>query len=162
MNWRGSTDFKDRFFGALVYALPLIYVLPYGFDVLKKVPVLKIVYIILSPVINIYNTVQSTLPFAGLIIFILLFSGVVNNPRISHFIRFNTMQAILLDILVILFDIILSFVFGGFNGGLIIATFSNIVFLGIFIASVYSIIQSALGSYAELPTISEAAYARVR
>ena len=30
MTWRGSTDFKDRLFGSLVYIVPLITAIPFG------------------------------------------------------------------------------------------------------------------------------------
>jgi len=158
MTWRGSTDVKDRFFGALVYALPLIYALPFGQFALRQIPILGLIYIPLQPLIQVYYT----LPFAGIIIFFLLFMTVVRNDRISHFIRFNTMQAILIDILLVLCGFLLQILIRGLGGGFLVETLYNIVFLGAFAACVYSIIQSALGRYAEIPTISEAAYSQVR
>lgn len=162
MTWRDSTNFKDRFFSALVYALPLIDVLPYSEGVLSQIPQLGFVYVLLNPLLTVYAILNSTLPFAGLIIFFALWLGVVRNARISHFIRFNTMQAILIDIAIILFGLILQVIVIGSGGGLIATTLSNVIFLGVLIACIYSMIQSALGSYAELPSISEAAYSQVR
>lgn len=162
MTWRGTTDFKDRFFSMLVYTLPLIYILPYGATVLREIPPLAIIYQIISPLTNLFYTLQFSLPFAGLIIFFGLWLGVVRNRNISHFIRFNTMQAILLDILIILFGIVLQLLVGIISGGFLLTTLNSMIFLGVFAACLYSIVQSALGSYAELPTISEAAYSQVR
>ncbi|MFM7713521.1 MAG: Tic20 family protein, partial [Microcystis sp.] len=85
----------------------------------------------------------------------------VRNPRISHFIRFNTMQAILIDILVYLLGLALGFVARGLGANLVVETLFNVVFLGAFAACVYSIIQSFIGKYADIPTISEAAYSQV-
>jgi uncharacterized membrane protein len=48
-----------------------------------------------------------SLPFASLIIFFALYLGVVRNENISHFIRFNAMQAILLDIVLMLCGLVL-------------------------------------------------------
>jgi hypothetical protein len=43
----------------------------------------------------------------------------------------------------------------------VVETLFNVVFLGAFAACVYSIIQSVIGKYADIPTISEAAYSQV-
>lgn len=158
MTWRGSTDLKDRFFGALVYALPLIYVLPYGQYTLSQVPILGLIYLPLAPLIKIYYT----LPFAGILIFFVLFFAVVRNYRVSHFIRFNTMQAILLDILIVLSGFVLEILVRGFGTGLLVNTLFSVIFLGTLAACIYGIFQSAFGRYAEIPTISEAAYSQVR
>ncbi|MEM6518966.1 MAG: Tic20 family protein, partial [Cyanobacteria bacterium P01_C01_bin.70] len=102
-------------------------------------------------------------PFAGIIVFILLLTLVVRNTNISHFIRFNTMQAILLDIALILGQIILNMVLVPALGtGLIVDTILNVVLLGILGAVVYSLVQTVRGEYAEIPTISEAVYMQVR
>jgi hypothetical protein len=49
-----------------------------------------------------------------------------------------------------------------FEFGLLTQTLFNAVFLGTIVAVGYSVIQSALGRYAEIPTISEAVYMQVR
>ena len=158
MTWRGSTDTKDKVFGALVYLLPLIYVLPFGQFLLRQIPVLKIIYLPLQPLISLYYG----FPFAGLIIFFVLFLAVIRNPRLSHFIRFNTMQAILLDLFLIIVGLVLQFLVGAIGVNLLTETIYNVIFLGTLAACFYSIVQSARGQYAEIPTISEAAYSWVR
>jgi len=45
---------------------------------------------------------------------------------------------------------------------LLTTTLFNTVFLGTLAAVIYSVAQSVLGRYAEIPTISEAAYSQVR
>jgi uncharacterized membrane protein len=101
-------------------------------------------------------------PFAGLIIFFALFLLVVRNENISHFIRFNTMQAILIDIILILCTLILPFLAQAIRVQLVVETLFNMVFLGVLAAFVYAVAQSLLGRYAEIPTISEAVYMQVR
>lgn len=162
MTWRDSTDFKDRFFSVLVYALPLIYVLPYSEGVLTQIPQLGFIYVLIGPLLRFYFVLNNTLPFGGLIIFFALWLGVVRNQRISHFIRFNTMQAILMDIAIILFGLVLRIFLIGSGTNLITTTFSNVLFLAVLTGCIYSMIQSALGRYADIPTISEAAYSQVR
>jgi hypothetical protein len=162
MNWRGSADIKDRVFASLVYLLPLFYAYPYGQFLLAQFPFLRLIEIPLLPVFMIYGFLGSILGrFAGLIIFIILFAAVVRNSRISHFIRFNTMQSILIDILLSLIGLVIGFTLNGLPSGLIIETFYNMIFLGTVVASIYGIIQSISGKYAEIPGISQAAYSQV-
>ncbi|TRV01305.1 MAG: hypothetical protein EWV89_07465 [Microcystis wesenbergii Mw_QC_B_20070930_S4] len=159
MTWRGSTDTKDRIFAALVYLLPLYSAFAFGIFIFQQIPFLgAALAIALYPLAFLYSSLGS---FGSLIIFFVLFFAVVRNPRISHFIRFNTMQAILIDILVYLLGLVLDFVARGLGANLVVETLFNVVFLGAFAACVYSIIQSVIGKYADIPTISEAAYSQV-
>ncbi len=158
MTWRGSTDTKDRIFAALVYLLPLYSAFAFGIFIFQQIPFLgAALAIALYPLAFLYSSLGS---FGSLIIFFVLFFAVVRNPRISHFIRFNTMQAILIDILVYLLGLLLGFVARG-GANLVVETLFNVVFLGALAACVYSIIQSVIGKYADIPTISEAAYSQV-
>jgi hypothetical protein len=159
MTWRGSTDTKDRIFAALVYLLPLYSAFAFGIFIFQQIPFLgAALAIALYPLAYLYSSLGS---FGSLIVFFVLFFAVVRNPRISHFIRFNTMQAILIDILVYLLGLALGFVARGLGANLVVETLFNVVFLGAFAACVYSIIQSVIGKYADIPTISEAAYSQV-
>ncbi|NEO32368.1 MAG: hypothetical protein F6K36_18440 [Symploca sp. SIO3C6] len=158
MTWRGSTDAKDRIFASLPYLLPLIYGLQFGVYLLRQFPFLGFIYLPLQPLLAIYYGI----PFAGIVIFFILFLAVVRNESISHFIRFNTMQAILLDIFLILCSLVLNYLVSPLGLVLITQTLYNVVFLGMLAACFYSIVQSLLGRYAEIPTISEAVYAQVR
>ncbi len=161
MNWRGSTDIKDKIFSALVYLFPLYYLLPFGRYLGQQFPgLIEIISIPLLPIALVYAALGM---FAGIIIFFILFLAVVRNPRISHFIRYNTMQAILIDILLTLLSIVLERVLLPIiGGGLIAETLFNTVFIIVLAVCTYSIIQSVLGKYAEIPQLSEAVYSQVR
>jgi uncharacterized membrane protein len=88
---------------------------------------------------------------------------VVRNDRINHFIRFNTIQTILIGILASLLGLAMQYlIIPAFGSSLITQTLSNTIFIGGVGACIYSMVQSALGKYAEIPTISEAAYSQVR
>ncbi|MEB3884762.1 Tic20 family protein [Lyngbya sp. CCY1209] len=154
MNWRGTTTVRDRIFACLPYLLPLVYGLTFGQFLFSQFPILQIILIPLSPLLFLYR-----IPFAGLIVFFALFMLVVRNENIPHFIRFNTMQAILLDIIVIGCSLILRIIP---LQGFIQETLYNMVFLGILASVIYGIVQSARGQYAEIPTISDAVYMQVR
>jgi hypothetical protein len=157
MNWRSSTDWKDKLFASLVYLLPLYYGLQFGQFLFGQFPFLQILTIPLTPLILFVKII----PFGSLILFFVLFAAVVRNPRISHFIRFNTMQAILIDILLILISLVTNVLLGGLGVSLFTQTLYNAVFLGTLAASAYGIIQSSTGKYAEIPGISEAASSQI-
>jgi uncharacterized membrane protein len=95
--------------------------------------------------------------------FFLLFLLVVRNERIPHFIRFNTMQAILIDILVILCQVVAAYVLKPvIQIDFILQTLFTTVFLGVVATISYSIFQSVRGNYAEIPTLSDAVHMQVR
>jgi uncharacterized membrane protein len=154
-----ETDIKDRSFAALVYLLPLVYAIPFGFLLLTQFPWL---YQFFNPLIELYK-VTNTLPFASIIIFFGLWFAVVRNDKISHFIRFNTMQAILVNILQILFSLIMSILIPVFGSqSLITETLSNTIFMGTIAACFFCIFRSVQGVYAEIPTLSDAASSQIR
>ena len=157
MVWRGSTDIKDRIFAALVYLIPLYSAMPFGGDLFRQFPVLGLIRIPLLPLGLIYGLI----PFGSLVVFFALFLAVVRNERISHFIRFNTMQAILVDIILSLLGILFFKIISGVLPSLILVTLLNVIFTAVLAVCVYSIVQSALGRYAEIPGISEAVYTQV-
>ena len=158
MSWRGSITVSDRIFASLPYLLPIIEVFVFGRYLLTEFPPLQLLFLPLVPLLNIYYGVR----YAGMIIFFALFLLVVRNEKISHFIRFNTMQAILLDIIIFLFGILTDVVGLVPSGGFAIQTLSTTIFIGIVGAALYSVIQSVSGRYAEIPAISDAVYMQVR
>ena len=159
MTWRGSTTSLDRTFACLPYLLPLLDGLIFAEPFFRQFPALQPILIPLIPLIQIYRGI----PFMGLIIFFALFLLVVRNDNVSHFIRFNTMQAILLDIVLIVCNIVLDYVLKPtLGGGLFLDTVLNVIFLGTVAAIIYSVVQSLMGRYAEIPTISDAVYMQVR
>jgi uncharacterized membrane protein len=159
MTWRSSTTPLDRTFACLPYLLPLLDGVLFSAPFFSQFPGFRVVLIPLAPLLAIYHGI----PFAGLIVFFALFLLVVRNDSISHFIRFNAMQAILLDIILVLCNVILNLVLGpALGSGLLMQTLYNVIFLGTIVAVVYSVVQSALGRYAEIPTLSEAVYMQVR
>ena len=158
MAWRGSTTVKDRIFACLPYLLPLVEGVSFGSYLLSQFPPLRVILIPLLPVLAIYNGV----PFAGLIIFFALFMLVVRNEKIPHFIRFNTMQAILLSIVLALCGLLVRVLSPVPGANFAIETLANTIFIGLVVAVVYSVAQTIMGRYAEIPAISNAVHMQVR
>ena len=72
------------------------------------------------------------------------------------------MQSILIGIVLSLVGLAMGILLPVLGKSLLIETLFNIIFLGTLAVSFYSIVQSALGRYAEIPGISEASYLQVR
>lgn len=169
MTWRGSNTPLDRFFSCLVYLLPLMdAIMGFSRPFFSQLPQLEVILLPLFPFLFVYQFLLNLLSFGGLslgglLIFFALYFLVVRNENIRHFIRFNTMQSILFGIVLSLFGIIWSAVLRPIMpGGLIMETLFNVAFLGTVAACIYSMVQSALGRYPEIPTISDAVYMQVR
>lgn len=160
MTWQGSTTIRDRFFAALPYLLPLIDVLGLGFGefLFRQFPALRVIFLPLVPLLQIYLGV----PFAGLIIFFALFLLVVRNTGITYFIRLNTMQAILLDIALILCSLVLRLLVPVIGVSLVVETLYNTIFMAIVVAFVYAVGSSLMGRDSQIPLITEAARMQIR
>jgi uncharacterized membrane protein len=159
MSWRGSTNVPDRIFACLPYLLPLVEGIAFGSSLLRQFPALGVLLLPVLPVKLAYNSLGS---IGQLIVFFALFMLVVRNEKISHFIRFNTMQAILLDIVIFLCSILLQILTPVPGAGFAIETIANTIFLGILASVAYSVFQSLMGRYAEIPAISDAVHMQVR
>ena len=159
MSWRGSVTVKERIFACLPYLLPLIEGLTFGGYLFQQVPTLELLFTPILPVYLLYRSI----PFAGLIVFFALFLLVVRNESIAHFIRFNTMQAILIDIVLVLCALAMQLIVEPLPGtGFAVEILSNTIFLGLIAAVGYAIFQSASGRYAKIPAISDAVDMQVR
>ncbi len=157
MSWQSSQTAADRFFGSLVYLLPIVDAYSFGRFVFEQFPIVEQLYQPLFPLMLIYS-----LPFGGFILFLGLYLGVVNNPRISRFIRFNTLQAILIGILLSLCSLVLKYIlFPIIGSGIVTQVLMNVIFLGTIAMSVYGIAMSALGKYAEFAQLSETAHMHI-
>lgn len=170
MVWRSSTTLRDRILAALMYLIPLYDGIVYGRFLFAQFPFLEYLKIPLIPLAIVY----SLIPFGlgSLLVFILLFVGVVRNEKIPHFIRFNTMQAILISILLILLKAVISLILNLVTNrkyhfemppdSFFTEILFNTIFLGVLAMVGYGIVQSARGLYAEMPLISEASYLQTR
>jgi uncharacterized membrane protein len=88
-------------------------------------------------------------------VFFLLFLAVVRNPNVPYFIRFNTLQALLVDIVVVLigyaFTILLPI-----GGGLMMRTLSSTVVVGVLAVVIFALIECSRGREPDLPGLSQA------
>lgn len=169
MAWRGGSTVQDRLLSCLPYTLPLIQVYAFGIFLFLQFPFLQFLYLPLIPVMQLFQYLNQLIPFLGadFIIFFALYLLVVRNEKVQHFIRFHTLQALLLSIFAYLCMEVFKLIGIVQKGASISAPlFESVVFTLIFLAvvgaSIYSIVQAVRGLYAEIPLISQAAYSGTR
>ena len=133
----------QRLTSIIFYTLPLKASLPFGYYLLNKFYFLKIILLITYPV----ALLEGSFPLGGLLFFLILFAGVVRNPKVPYFIRYNACQALLLDIALIIITYLLR-IFPLVELGLIIFVFTLSIFI-------YAVFQCVYGVEPEIPFISK-------
>ena len=126
--------------------------IPFGDYLFAKYYFLKILIFYLTLPINL---IEGTLRygglggFSGLLIFFVLFVGVVRNPKVPYFIRFNACQALLLNISLL----IITYILGIFS--LPLPALISIIYISSFSIFIFSVFQCISGVEPEIPLISK-------
>lgn len=157
----------QRGLAAVSYLLPLLDGLKYSKFLLMQFPLFGLALLPLKPAIDLWYS----LGFLQIIVFFGLYLGVVNNQEMSRGVRFNAQQAILLDILLIVPDVLTRLV-SGLGGDDALLTggpgleaqvlLYNTVFLYVYLTSVVGAGASALGKQVKLPIVGDAAETQIR
>ncbi len=167
MAWRGSTSVPDRILSCLPYAFPMVEASVYGIALISMFPFLGVVLLPLIPFASVYGLVNNLLGgWGGFAIFFALYLLVVRNTNVNHFIRYHTMQALMIGIAVSLISAILQLL-GMFQTlgaplPLPLVFLFSLIFLAVMASSLYAIVNAIIGKYGEIPVLSEAAYAQTR
>lgn len=169
MTWRGDITPINRLWGSLPYLLPLVSALPLGFlpsGLFQSLPGLIPIF---APL---FRLVPLATGWLGMGVFLALLFLVIRNTRVAHFVRFNTIQALLLKIALFLLNIALFLVqvlmqafgilFGNLGLAAMVSILATTALLGVIAITVYAWVQNIRGHYAEVPVLSDAAYAWIR
>ena len=133
----------QRLSSVFLYTLPLKASIPFGYFLLYKYSFLKILLLLTFPI----AIIEKSLPFGSFLLFIILFAGLVRNPNVPYFVRYNACQALLIDISLIIISYLLR-IFPIVELGSIIFIFTLCIFI-------YSISQCIYGVEPEIPLISK-------
>ena len=128
-----------------MYTVPLKAAIPFGYALFYKYSFLKFLLYITFPI----AIIENSLPFGGLLLFIILFFGIVRNPSIPYFVRYNGCQALLLDIALIIFSYLIRIIQ--------INEFGLIIFISILSIFIFAVIECIYGKEPEIPLISKSA-----
>ena len=142
----------QRFLGLLAYLLPWSDALSFGRELYNLFPWIAYLALPATPVL----LLERSIPFGGFLLFLVLFLVVVRNPNVPYYLRFNVLQAILLDILLVLLALAFNVLLSPLGNSLMIRTLNNTVFIGALVLMLYASVQCIRGKEADLPTLSEA------
>jgi uncharacterized membrane protein len=161
-SWRsdGPSSIKDRVVASLPYLLPLFDSLRYGKFLFVQFPILGAILAPFEPLINIYFSV----PFASLAAFFAVYLGIINSPNFGRYVKFNAMQAVLVDILLVLpglLESVFKFRPMGGPGLAIYINGYNSIFIFVFVCVAYGIGSCLAGTNARLPLVADAADAQI-
>eukprot|EP00798_Chlamydomonas_sp_ICE-L_P023941 gene23941-9509_t len=145
----------DRAIASVVYLLPFFNSLVYGRFLMYMYPAVRSAMSPIMPIIQAYNSI----PFGSLVVFFGIYLGIVNNKSMSRFARFNGMQAILLDICLVLPRLVETIFTPPTAGWGLKAYVNSQSFIWIFISFwvVFGIFNCIIGVYPRIPFIADAA-----
>ena len=142
----------QKLIGVLIYMLPWSDAIPFGRYILMDFPSLQWLAVPAMPII----LIEQGMPLGNLLLFFVLFLAVARNPKVPYFLRFNTLQALLLDITVILISYAFKVFIQPLGTGLIVSTLSSTVLIAILAIVIFALVECLQGKEPDLPGISEA------
>lgn len=142
----------QRILGILLYMIPWSDSITFGNHLYIKYPFTQIIQVPAIPII----LIERSIPFGSLLLFLVIFLGLIRNSKVSYFIRFNALQSLLMNIGIIIVSFIYEIIFSPFSNSLIIRTFSSTLLISLFSIIVYCVWSCAQGNEPNLPGISQA------
>ena len=155
---KGTPEAAQRVIASLGYLLPLCDGAKYGRYLFQQFP---ITFNLVKPVLPLIQTYQ-TVPYAAAVVFFALYLGVIQNQKFSRYVRYNCMQAVILDILMIIPSLLERLLAPSGGIGLdIVILFYNTTFIFVFASFIYGVGSCLLGRTPRLPLVAEAADAQI-
>ncbi|WVZ07149.1 hypothetical protein V8G54_020495 [Vigna mungo] len=141
----------ERLISIAAYTLPFFNSLQYGRYLLAQYPKLAVLFDPIVPFLAFYRSI----PYASFVAFFALYLGVVRNPTFPRYVRFNAMQAVTLDVLLVIPHLIAR-IFSPGRGPLMIWS-SNAIFVFSIFCFLYGVASCVLGRTPYLPFVADAA-----
>lgn len=149
----------ERMVAAVGYVLPFFNGMQYGRSLMMQFPAVELLFQPLFPLVEAYHSI----PYASFVAFFGLYLGVVRNPTFSRYVRFNAMQAVVVDVLLAL-PMIFQRVLNPSRGGPLFNLFMlayNALFLCIVFGFIYALVSCVLGTTPTIPFVADAADAQL-
>lgn len=151
-----TTPVTDRLISAAAYFFPFFNGLQYGRFLFAQYP--KTLGLAIEPLLPLLSVYRS-IPYSSYLAFLLLYIGVVRNTNVSRYARFNAMQAVILDVLLVI-PLLVQRIFNpgphGIGGKMVMMS-HNAIFVFVVACFVYSTVFSVLGRTPKLPFVADAA-----
>lgn len=149
------TPAADRLISAASYFFPFFNGLRYGAFLFSQYPILAVPVKPLLPLLSLYHSI----PSASFVSFFALYLGIVRNPIFSRYVRFNALQALVLDVLLAVPVLLQNILSPGRSGlGLKFTIWLyNALFVFVAACFLYGLVCSILGKTPYLPFVADAA-----
>tara|TARA_Y100001968_G_C19051376_1_gene569311 strand:+ start:220 stop:678 length:459 start_codon:yes stop_codon:yes gene_type:complete len=142
----------EKILGIILYMIPWADSLIFGNHLFITYPFTQIIQIPAIPII----IIERSIPFGNLLLFLVIFIGLVRNNKVSYFLRFNALQSLLINIGIIIINFIFQIFFSPFGSSLIVRTFSSTLLISLFSMITYCVWSCTQGNEPNLPGISQA------
>eukprot|EP01024_Parvocaulis_polyphysoides_P045331 TRINITY_DN4238_c0_g1_i2.p1 TRINITY_DN4238_c0_g1~~TRINITY_DN4238_c0_g1_i2.p1 ORF type:complete len:233 (-),score=19.83 TRINITY_DN4238_c0_g1_i2:143-805(-) len=159
--YSNQPNVAERVIASLPYLLPLLDGLRYGRFFFVEYPVFNKLLQPLQPLIEFYYG----FPLGSLIVFFGIYLAIVNNMNLDRFVRLNAMQAILLDIILIVPQLLENVLKLRPTTGLQVSAYMtvyNTIWLFVFICVAYGMGACLVGFTARIPLVNSAAEQQTR
>lgn len=154
----GQPNVFFRVMACLPYLVPLMGCLPFGKYINDNYPLYEGLMQLFAPLLQAYYSSWFT-PF---LVFFSLFLLIVRNNNLPHFVRFNTMQSILMDICVMLGGLTIQYLPFEIAYSWIGILLNNLTYMTGVCSVFYCMLNILRGYYPDIPVVSEAVYMQVR
>ncbi|KAI3897559.1 hypothetical protein MKX03_037235 [Papaver bracteatum] len=146
----------DRLVSVLVYLIPFLNGLKYGTYLFHKYPILELPFNPVIPLLEFYKEIP------GIFILLTLYLGIIRDRSFSRFVRFNSQQALVMEIMVLVPELAKKVLVGVDISEQIGLKFEllklshDVTFILTVAAFVYAVYKCVLGRIPEFPGISQA------
>ncbi|XP_009600866.1 protein TIC 20-II, chloroplastic-like [Nicotiana tabacum] len=145
----------DRLISAVAYFLPFFNGLQYGRFLFSQYPSLTLPFQPILPLLSLYRSI----PYASFVTFFALYLGIVRNESLNRYARFNALQAVVLDVLLVV-PMLIQRIFSPGQSGIglkLTMMMHNGLFVFVVGCFVYGLVSCILGKTPYLPFVTEAA-----
>ena len=144
----------QKLLGCFFYLLPWSDAIAFGGYLFQDFPLLRWLEYLAIPI----WVIEQIIPFGlgSIVIFLALFIAVARNPKVPYFLRFNTLQALLLNIAIFLLSYAFQIFIQPLGGKLIVSTLSSTILIGVLAIVIFAFGECLQGKEPDLPGISEA------
>ncbi|KAI3994468.1 hypothetical protein MKX01_012725 [Papaver californicum] len=150
---------RDRLVSALVYLIPFLNGLNYGTYLFARYPILELAFDPIVPLLSFYKSI----PSVGLFAFLTLYIGIVRDRNFSRFVRFNSLQAMVMDFMLVVPSLARTILVNsdpfaeeiGLKFQLLKVS-HDVTFIVIVLAFLYAFSRCVLGRIPEFPGVTNA------
>ena len=146
--------FWKRLLGIIFYIISWSDAFPLGTHLFYTFPFLYNLKIITIPIQFIEDIIP--LGFSKILIFLIIFLGIVRNSKADYLLRFHALQAILINILIIISIYFYQVIIFPTCPPSISETFTSLIFIGTLFLMIFASIKCFQGQEGDIPWISEA------